>query len=272
MEGRINMSVRDMNKISKQTVAQQAIEYLREYILSIENEDNQKLPSEGDIAKNMGVSRLTIREALKVLENEGLIYKNQGSNTMITTFARKLSENIDYTGELGSFLKDCGYDLEVDVLSHRLDKADEKIAKILKVQTGEEILIVEKVFFADGKQAVYCINRLPKKILKDVELSEELFGQSIFEFIEENTNFEFSHDHMELIPELVTKELSEILNLDINSPLLRADIIKYATDGKVVMYNSEYYVDELIRFNALRSNYGAKLSKLGSSINKRNGD
>ncbi|WP_406243864.1 GntR family transcriptional regulator [Tissierella carlieri] len=272
MKGRINMNIGDMHKINKQTMVQQTIEYLREYILNMENGDSSKLPSEGTIAKNMGISRLTIREALKVLENEGLISKSQGSNTMITTFARKLSENIDYTGELGSFLKDCGYDLEVDVLSHRWDKADEKTAEILNIKRGEEILIVEKIFFADGKQAVYCINRLPKKILKDLDFSEELFGQSMFDFIEENTNFEFSHDYMELIPELVTKDLSEILNLDINSPLLRADVIKYATDGKVVMYNSEYYVDELIRFNALRSNYGAKLSKLGSSINKRTGD
>lgn len=266
----MNMNM-DMHKINKQTMVQQAIESLRDYILALEN-DELKLPSEGAIAKMMGLSRLTIREALTVLESEGLIAKNQGSSTTITTFALKLAENIDYTGELDRFIRDCGYKSDVKLYSYNWNRVDAKTAKILHMGLDEEILLVKKAFLADNKPAAFCINRIPKRILKVVDFKKEHFGKSMFEFVEANTNFEFSHDYMELIPELVTQELSEILNLEINSPILRVDVIKYSTDGHEIMYNSEYYVDGLIRFNALRSNYGTKLSKLGSTNNRKRGD
>jgi len=262
----------DMHKINKQTMTQQAIIYLREYILGLEDGDNLKLPSESDIAKKMGLSRLTIREALTVLESEGLIAKNQGSSTMITTFARKLSEKIDYTGELGSFISDCGYTLDVKILSFKWEKASKETSKRLNIKDEDEILVVKKAFIADGKPAAFCINRLSKNILNNLDFDIEDLGQSMFDFVEENTNHEFSHDYMELIPELVTEELAHILGLDINSPILRVDVVKYTTDGLEIMYNTEYYVDNLIRFSALRSDYGNKLSKLGSTINKRKGD
>lgn len=259
----------DMHKINKQTMVQQAIIYLREYILGVEDGDTLKLPSESDIAKKMGLSRLTIREALTVLESEGLIAKNQGSSSMITTFARKLSENIDYTGELGNFIKECGYKLEVKVHSYKWEKANKDTAEILNLGIEDEILVVKKSFLADGKPAAFCINRLPKNILNNVDFSIENLGKSMFDFVVENTSHIFSHDYMEIIPELVTQELADILKLDINSPILRADVIKYSTEGQEIMYNSEYYVDELIRFSALRNDYGNKLSKIGSTIRRK---
>lgn len=269
----MNMNM-DMQKINKQTMVQQAIDYLRQYILSIDDEaDNDlKLPAESTIAKNMGLSRLTIREALTVLESEGLISRSQGSPTMITTFARRLADNIDYTGELGSFIKDCGYELQVKIISLSIEACDKKCSQFFDINGDDEVLIVKKSFFADGKPAAYCINRLSKSILNNLDFDKSKLGESMFDFVKDNSNYEFSYDYMEFIPELVTNEVSRALSLELNTPILRVDVTKYATNGDVIMYNTEYYADNLIRFSALRNDYGFKLSKLGSSVNSRRED
>lgn len=246
--------------INKKTMVQQTIDYLREYILDI-NSGQTKLPSEGEIAGKLGVSRLTIREAMTVLENEGLIVKSQGSSTTVTTFARKLAENIDYKGELGSFIEDCGAVLDVSILESKFISLDKNISSKLEIDLDDEVFYVEKLFLADKKPAAFCINRVPKKYILDWDFDKDCIGSSMFQLVEEKSNYSFSYDEMELIPEIVTEELSHILKLDKNSPILRADVIKYSIEGIPIMYNSEYYVDEMIRFTALRNNYGLKMGQ-----------
>lgn len=241
-------------KVQKQKVVQQAVEYLRNYILTTQNYEITKLPSETQLANEMGVSRLTIREALTVLESEGLITRSQGSSTMITSFARKLSDGIDYAGELGKFIEESGYESTVDIISYTWEKSTEECANKLGIEQGDEILIVKKKFLANGDPAAYCINRIPKVFFGNIEIKEDDLGKSMFDFVEESCNCQLSHDFMEIIPSLVTKELAKILGLEENSPILRVDVTKYSIEGYPVMYNSEYYVDKLIRFTACRTN------------------
>lgn len=240
-------------KVQKHTAVQQAIEYLRNYILNTESYQVTKLPSEAMLASEMGISRLTIREALTVLENEGLITRSQGSSTMITTFARKLSEGIDYAGELGRFIEESGYNSTVDIISYSWEKCSEEDAKILNIEPEDEVLVVKKRFLAGDNPAAYCINRVPKKFLGNKEINEEDLGKSMFDFVEEGCNCQFSHDFMEIIPSLVTAEIADILKLEEKSPILRVDVTKYSIEGYPVMYNTEYYVDKLIRFTACRT-------------------
>lgn len=255
------MEMTNKQIINRKTMVEQAIDYLREYVLEIDSE-KFKLPSEGEIAKKLGISRLTIREALTVLESEGLIVKNQGSSTTITTFARKLSENIDYNGELGSFIEDSGFVAGVDILDQRFLDADIETARKLGIEIGEFIFHVEKLFLADGKPAAMCINRIPQKYIPDWEIKMEDLGKSMFDLVEEKSNFILNYDSMEVIPDIVTDKLSKELRLEINSPILRVDVIKYSLEGIPIMYNTEYYVDELIRFTALRNNSGLKLGQM----------
>lgn len=264
------MEMTNRQIINRKTMVDQAIDYLREYILEIDSE-KLKLPSEGEIAKRLGISRLTIREALIVLENEGLIAKNQGSSTTITTFARKLAENIDYNGELVSFIEDSGFVAGVDILEQRYIDVDEEIAKKLDIEIGEFIFYVDKLFLANGKPAAMCINRIPQKYISNWEIKMEDLGRSMFELVEKKSNYRLSYDSMELIPDIVTEKLSKILRLEVGSPILRVDIIKYSSEGIPIMYNTEYYVDELIRFTALRNNSGLKLGQMNPKNTVRRG-
>ncbi|WP_077622469.1 GntR family transcriptional regulator [Sediminibacillus massiliensis] len=144
------MALQKIPKVHKQTAVKQAIEYLKKYILESNNLEKSKLPSEAYFAEELGVSRLTVREALTVLENEGFITRSQGSASTITTFARKLTEKIDHAGELKTFIKDCGYEVMIDKITYSFEKATKEQAEALKIKQGDELLVVKKRFRADG--------------------------------------------------------------------------------------------------------------------------
>lgn len=247
------MSIRSIPKVQKQTAVKQAIEYLRRYILETNDSEQNKLPSETHLATELGISRLTVREALTVLENEGFITRSQGSSSTITTFARKLTEKIDHAGELKKFIQDCGYEVLIDQISHSWKKSNKDQAETLKIKTGDELLVVKKRFCADTNPAVYCINRVPKIFVNKNTFSDYELGEGIFSFIEESNNFFFSHDLMEIVPNLASKEICKMLHLEENTPLLRLDITKYTDKGIPIMYNTEYYVHDLIKFTASRT-------------------
>ncbi|GKU81477.1 GntR family transcriptional regulator [Niallia sp. NCCP-28] len=247
------MSKIGINKVQKLTAVKQTIEYLKQYILRTNEHELKKLPSETKLAAEMGVSRVTVREALTVLENEGFITRSQGSSTIITTFARKLTGIIDSSGELSNFIKESGYQANVDNITYSWEKCDKKTAEYLKIEPGDEILMVKKRFLADHAPAVYCINRIAKKHLQANRFGEDDLGQNIFTYLEETSHVHFSHDFMELIPTLADEELGKMLHLPINTPLLRLDITKYTDEGIPIMFNSEYYVHDLIKFTACRT-------------------
>jgi GntR family transcriptional regulator len=247
------LSIRNIPKVHKQTATKQAIEYLKKYILESNDHEKNKLPSETKLAADLGISRLTVREALTVLENEGFITRSQGSSSTITTFARKLTEKIDHAGELKKFIKDCGYEVLVDHIKYTWEKSTKEQAEALKITPGDELFIVKKRFCADTNPAVYCINRIPRIYMNKGPFSDLDLGEDIFSFIEHKNNFYFTHDFMELVPSVATGEIGKMLNLAENTPLLRLDITKYTDKGIPVMYNTEYYVHDLIKFTASRT-------------------
>jgi GntR family transcriptional regulator len=247
------LSIRNIPKFQKQTAVKHAIEYLKKFIMESNDQNQNKLPSESHLASELGVSRSTVREALTVLENEGFITRSQGSSSTITTFARKLTEKIDNAGELKSFIQDCGYDVLIDHITYAWERSTKEQAEALKIDPGEELLIIKKRFCADTNPAVYCINRVPRRYLNKESFTNKELGEDIFSFIEAQNNFYFSHDLMELVPCVASDEIAKMLNLDPNTPLLRLDITKYTDEGNPVMYNTEYYVHELIKFTATRT-------------------
>ncbi len=72
--------------IEKQRVADEIVEQLRSLILTGEYAPGSKLPPERELAKQLGVNRASLREALKKLEHLGLVRIRQGDGTRIENF------------------------------------------------------------------------------------------------------------------------------------------------------------------------------------------
>ena len=66
------------------TAVGQVAEQLRSSILDGRRAAGERLPSEPDLARELGVSRSTLRDALRALEDEGLVRRVHGSGTYVT--------------------------------------------------------------------------------------------------------------------------------------------------------------------------------------------
>lgn len=242
-----------IKRVQKQTAVQKALKSLRTYILSIDDDDDLRLPSEGDLAEQLGISRLTVREALTILEKEGFITRNQGASTTITSFAKKLTYRIEDAREIGKFIEDNGYKSSVDEVVYSWEKSDKLASKNLNIEENEEVLVVGKRFLADGIPAAYCVDRIPKKHFEDVNFKDAELRDSMFHFVEKRCNCEITHDFIEIKPVVSDEKLARLFEIEEGVALFKFETVEFTKEGVPIMYNTEYYLPKFVTFQMCRT-------------------
>lgn len=241
---------KEIKKVNKVSAVQKALENLRKYI---ENTNIKILPSEDEISQSLGVSRLTLREAITILEKEGVVSRIQGKGTLVNSFITKLDNRIDTGSDVEGALEKHGYNVRFEVLNLEYKIASEYERAQMGIDDGDEILIIEKVLYADDTPIAVYIDRIPKKYLKSLDFDKDYFKPSIFPIIENLCGLYISHDVVKIKASSCSTKLSKIFSIEENTPLISFDVYEYARDGIVIMYNTEYYTGEFVDFTICRN-------------------
>lgn len=239
-----------IERVNKTTAVQKVLENLRKYIKGI---GGKILPSEEELSRHLGVSRLTVREAITVLEREGVVSRVQGKGTLINAFATKLENRIDIGSDIEGCLREHGYDVRFEVNNLEYRKATDLEARKLEMEFGESILVIKKILYANEIVAAVYIDRVPEKLLKRKDFSAKDLEPSIFPIVEELCQCIITHDVVEMYPCVSDKELSNLFKIPLNTPILGFDVLEYAKESIAVMYNTEFYTDQFIRFTLCRN-------------------
>jgi GntR family transcriptional regulator len=139
------------------------------------------LPSEADLSNEFGVSRVTIRRALEILRDEGLVDSRQGFGWYVA--GEPLQQHLDELDTIEGQLERRGLHTERKVLEFAYGAAPPKVATVLGT---DQVLRVKRVNLADGRPfavvTVWCpadlgqhlsrrdVERQPFYELLDVEL------------------------------------------------------------------------------------------------------
>ncbi|KMT21085.1 GntR family transcriptional regulator [Clostridium cylindrosporum] len=247
-----NKKIKRINKIS---AVQKGLESLREYIKTT---DNLLLPSEDYLSQSLGVSRLTVREAVTVLEREGIVSRIQGKGTLINSFIKKLENRIDLGSDIEGCLRENGLEVEFKVVSIESRLATTSEILKLELEEGDSILEIKKILLGNNEAEAIYIDRIPEKHLKSTNFTIEDFKPSIFPVVESLCECTITHDVVHIYPYSADKEISEIFNIPEKTPIQSYEVLEYTSDGLPIMYITEYYSGKFIRFTLCRNvNYKA---------------
>ena len=127
--------------MSKVNLSSSVKNYLYQYIRSLEQSGNMKLPPESELSAKLGVSRVTVRRALDELENEGIILRIQGRGTFANPEALDIQVNLMPGEEFTRLIENCGYRASMEIKDVRRKEADSKTQKLFELEQGEEIYL-----------------------------------------------------------------------------------------------------------------------------------
>lgn len=209
-----------------------------------------RLPSEPELASQYGVSRGTVRQALAVLEREGVIIRRQGAGTYVHYISRAQTR-AEHAYEFTDLLRSAGFEPGIRLDSFAYEPLSEELAAQLDMEPQTPALVVCKTFLANDQPAIYCIDRIPTKWIQSKFDNEEL-KRPIFDFMRDRCNLVTVQNLAEIVPTVASPQIAEILNLKPGSPLLRIEEVGYNADGTAVVLHTAHYHDNFVRFSLLR--------------------
>src|SRR3569833_911049 len=141
-----------------------------------------KLPNEDALCARYGVSRITLREAVRGLIEDGYVVRRQGSGTFVTqgpALRNTLDTNFSYT----EYLESTGIRVSKKVLQAHHVTGEREVLDALHLPSGSEVLEIRRVRIADRRPAIYSIDSLPLGVA-DPRRDLKAFSASLYLLLE----------------------------------------------------------------------------------------
>ncbi|TME08124.1 MAG: GntR family transcriptional regulator [Chloroflexi bacterium] len=219
-----------------------------------------RLPSEPALATEFGVSRATLRDALRALESEGLIRRMWGSGTFVTT-GRRVANSLDLNFGVTDAIRAAGMEAGVGECRHWLEPATVSEATRLELQPGADVLVVERIRTADGKPVVLSRDILPGRLVADrPELADEMLKRSIYEVLERDLGIVISYGVATFQPVTADVTVARRLGVPRGEQMLAIWQVDYTEEGTAVLSSYEYHLANAFEFTVLRRGPGRRTS------------
>lgn len=218
------------------SIKKSLFDYVKENDLKV----GDKFPTEMEFAEMLGVGRLTLREALKVLSEEGLVYTVHGIGTFISGNFESINDTIDINLGITEMIIAAGFKPGVKFFEKNLVKASSEVALALKIPEGSDVLVCKRVRTAEGKPVVYSIDYFsPTLVTAFLTTNDE--NISIYKFMEEDIGIKIGNSAAEIIPVACSEEISKKLEYDVGKPVIM--LKQFTTDikGSPLLFTEEYF-------------------------------
>jgi len=220
-----------------------------------------RLPNELELAEAMGVSRGTIRSALHLLQQQGLIWRRQGVGTFVSE--KPILENrLDINLGVSDVIESMGLKPGHKAMEIKLVPADELLAEQLRVPQDSSLVYVRRIRTADDRPVAASVDIFALEILQqgsrilELEALKQALAEhhSVYRVLERELNVIIDHGIAKLRPIKADTQLLKQLDLDIpvGSVMLYLEQLDYDRDQRPVLLSYEYHVSDFSTFTVYR--------------------
>lgn len=211
----------------------------------------ERLPSEPALAHELGVSRATLREAMRTFETQGIIRRRQGSGTYVNQPPQVLETGLEVLESIESIAERSGLSVEMGELNVQFRKAKEEECKGLELEPCKKVVQVSRVIFAENRAVAYLIDILPSDILDPEELRNG-FNGSILDLLLQRGQPDLYVSRTEINAVPATSLVARALGIQRGDVLLCFIADLYSTAGQIVDRSYSYFLPGYFRFHVVR--------------------
>ena len=232
------------------SLTDQAKAHIKQRILDGHFEEG-RIPSETELANELGVSRTTIRDALSRLENEGVVYRRQGAGTFVNKAGLQIKTRLEEIWSYEAVLQAHGYTPSTRILGVAVEPADAHVATELNLPAGAEIISVEKLFLEDDAPVIFTVNQIPRQLIHE-PYEDEDWKVPIYEFLQKHGPLHLSYYLSEIVPVVAAAEVAANLEIVAGAPLISFAEIGYGEENTPILRAFSYIRDDLLRLRLIR--------------------
>ena len=206
-----------------------------------------QLPAEMELMQMLGVSRTTLREALRTLEEQGSITRRRGLGTFVSE--RSIVKDLSINFGITEMIRQAGYTPKTIQCNVHREAASAKVAEHLEIAEGSPIFVVRRLRLATDTPIVWSDERLPAAILDDLNPNEnELKDQSLYDYLEKHHGIRIYQGTAVLRPIPAPKDVAEKLQVPRTSTLLLISQTDSDETRRPIIFSEEYHLTDKITF------------------------
>ena len=215
------------------------------------SEPGTKLPTEPDLAAQMGVSRSTLREAMRSFEAQGLLIRRQGAGTFVVGKSGVFETGIEVLESLETIATRLQLKMSMGESQIETIQADEDLAKSFGIRKGASLLCVTRVMHAEGRSIAFLEDILPRDILPLKDLQETFTG-SVLDMLIRRGKPPLEKSFTEINAVSAPSRVARALEIQRGDVLLMFEADLFALDGSAVDHSRSYFLPGYFRFHVLR--------------------
>jgi GntR family transcriptional regulator len=238
------------NRVSLATQAQQ---YLLGLIEDGAYQPGEQLPSETDLASQLGISRATLREALQNLEQDGFVLRRHGVGTFVApSCGGRLESGLERLESILELAGRQGMHLRYNQLQVHSVPADAELCDKLEVAPGTPLTQVCRVIVADGRTVAYMIDLVPASILSPSDI-DSTFAGSVLDLLRKTPDLQVGQASAEIMALNAEPDLAERMAIEPGQAVLLLEEVVFDVGGRALDCSRNYFVPEFFRFHLVRS-------------------
>ena len=206
-------------------------------------EIGQRLPSERDLADDYEVSRMTLRQAITLLVEEGILERRVGSGTYVAS--HRVQEKMRGTTSFTEIVRSQGKTPSSQLISYQRKTANEKEIQQLQLKATDTVVRMERVRFADNVPLVFEVASIPEKLIQS--FNQEDITEHFFQTLTDN-GYEIGKSQQTIYAKNASERVANYLKVPKNHAVLALTQVSYFTDGRPFEYVHSQYVGDRFEF------------------------
>lgn len=221
---------------------------IKDKILSREYPEGNMLPSETQFMAKYNISRITVRNALALLEQEGYVYRIQGKGCYVSSNYRQ--QSLDKIHSYTDAILAAGMAPGRTILKNAVEPCTKKVAALLHLKERDPVFILKRIILADGLPICLTQATLPYAKLIDIDCYD-FRSESLYDILENKYGYTIDRTAISFEASASDPQVSKLLSIPENTPLLIYNSISYSKIGKdelPIELCESYYLTNKIKY------------------------
>ncbi|MEN8180458.1 MAG: GntR family transcriptional regulator [Pseudomonadota bacterium] len=228
----------------------------RQYLLDLFNDGTytpgEQLPSETELATQLGISRPTLREALHDLESEGAIIRKHGVGTFVaSSYNHRLETGLERLESVLTLARQQGSLVHCTDLLVKVESASLEEANKLQIEHGSALTSISRIIVVDHKPSAFMLDLVPASILPPEDVDSSFKG-SVLDLLGQKHDLHAAWAVTDIVACSADEQLAENLNVPLGQALLLLEELLYNAEGLPLEFSLNYFVPNLFRFHLVR--------------------
>jgi GntR family transcriptional regulator len=242
-----------MSTNGRRSLRHQIADGLRAQVLAGELSAGARLPSEPELARRMHVSRSSLRAAITLLEEEGLLRRVHGSGTYVND-RPLLRDDISHNLSVTAMITATGRTPGARLVQAGLEPAPSEVAAAFDLPVGTSLSALRRVRTADGQPVVDTTDWCRPETLDPAAMEVPVDG-SVYRALAER-GLTIHHGVATMRPSVADAAIAERLEVPEGSLLLTLFQVDSTADGVVALVSLEVYRADAFLVSVYRSGPG----------------